>query len=75
MLEFLELIHKTPDHETLVVRLKDKQSKKGQVREIDCLNIETVPIVLTQFKPTKRRGKEILDRWAKFMEFINMLLK
>lgn len=75
MFEFLELVHKTPAHETLGVRLKDKQSKKGQVREVDCLNIETVPIVLTQFKPTKRRGEEALDRWAKFMEFVGMLLE
>ena len=75
MLEFLELIHKTPDSKSLLVRLKDKQSKKGQVREIDCLAIETVPTVLTQFKPTQRRGTEVLDRWAKFMEFVDMLLK
>ena len=81
MLEFLELVHKTPDYEELVVRLKDKQSKKGQVRKIDCLNIETVPLVLTQFQPinsnrrTKEQNEEILDRWAKFMEFVGVLLE
>ena len=75
MYEFLELIHKTSDSKSLLVRVKDKHAKKGQIREIDCLNIETVPTVLTQFKPTKRRGKEVLDRWANFMEFVDMLLK
>jgi hypothetical protein len=81
MLEFLELIHKIADHQELVVRLKDKQSKKGQAREIDCLNIETVPTVLTQFKPinsnrrTKEQNEQVLDKWAKFMEFVDMLLK
>lgn len=75
MSEFLELIHKTSDSKSLLVRVKDKHAKKGQIREIDCLNIETVPTVLTQFKPTKRRGTEVLDRWAKFMEFVDMLLK
>lgn len=75
MSEFLELIHKTSDSKSLLVRVKDKHAKKGQIREIDCLNIETVPTVLTQFKPNKRRGTEVLDRWAKFMEFVDMLLK
>lgn len=81
MLEFLELIHKIPDHQKLVVRLKDKQSKKDQVREIDCLNIETAPTVLTQFKPinsnrrTKEQNEQVLDKWARFMEFVDMLLK
>ena len=75
MSEFLELIHKTSDSKSLLVRVKDNHAKKGQIREIDCLNIETVPTVLTQFKPTKRRGAETLERWAKFMEFVDMLLK
>lgn len=75
MLEFLEGIEKRPAVQTLDVRLRDKQSKKGQIREVDCLNIETAPIVLTQFKPTKRRGKEVLDKWYKFMKFVGMLLE
>lgn len=75
MLEFLELTNKIPDSESFRVRFKDKQSPKGQVREADCLNIETVPIVLTQFKPTARRGKEALDRWIEFMKFVDALLQ
>lgn len=75
MLEFLELTNKTPDSESFRVRFKDKQSPKGQIRDVDCLNIETVPIVLTQFKPTARRGKEALDRWIEFMKFVDNLLQ
>lgn len=75
MLEFLDGIGKTSALKSLQVRVKDKHAKKGQVREVDCLNIETVPIVLTQFQPTKRRGEEALNRWFKFMKFVDMLLK
>lgn len=81
MMEFLELVHKTSDSQELRVRVKDKHAKKGQIREIDCLNIETVPLVLTQFKPinsnrrTKEQNEQVLDRWAKFMEFVGILLE
>ena len=75
MLRFLDGIGERPAHQSLVVRLKDKQSKKGQARTVDCLNIEVAPIVLTQFQPTKRRGEEILKRWYEFMKFVDMLLK
>ena len=75
MLRFLDGIGERPAHQSLVVGLKDKQSKKGQARTVDCLNIEVAPIVLTQFQPTKRRGEEILKRWYEFMKFVDMLLK
>lgn len=73
MLDFLEGIDERESHETLVVLLK--QGKAKVTKEVDCLNIETAPTVLTQFKPTKRRGEEVLDKWFKFMKFVNMLLK
>lgn len=73
MLEFLDEIDEKESWKTLPVLLK--QGKAKVTKEVDCLNIETVPIVLTQFKPTKRRGKEILDTWSDFMKFVNMLLK
>lgn len=73
MLRFLDGIGKRESWKTLPVLLK--QGKAKVTKEVDCLNIETVPIVLTQFKPTKRRGKEILDTWSDFMKFVNMLLK
>lgn len=75
MLRFLDGIDENSAHQTLVVRVKDKHAKKGQIREIDCLNIEVAPTVLTQFEPTKRRGEEALNRWFEFMKFVNMLLK
>lgn len=73
MFDFLEGIDERESHQTLVVLLK--QGKANVTKEVDCLNIEVAPTVLTQFKPTKRRGKEVLDKWFKFMKFVNMLLK
>lgn len=73
MLEFLDGIDEKESHQSLVVLLK--QGKSKVTKEVDCLNIEVAPTVLTQFKPTKRRGTEVLDRWSKFMEFVDMLLK
>ena len=73
MLKFLDGIGERESLKTLQVLLK--QGKAKVTKEVDCLNIETVPIVLTQFKPTKRRGEEILKRWSDFMKFVNMLLK
>jgi len=75
MLEFLDGIGKNSDVQSLHVRVKDKHAKKGQIRQVDCLNIETTPIVLTQFQPTKRRGEEVLKTWFKFMKFVDMLLE
>ena len=76
MLDFLNGINKSHDVQTLDVMLKEHGTKRKYVkREVDCLNIETVPIVLTQFQPTKRRGEEILKKWYKFMKFVDMLLE
>lgn len=73
MLRFLDGIDEKESHQTLVVLLK--QGKAKVTKEVDCLNIEVAPTVLTQFEPTKRRGKEALNRWFEFMKFVNMLLK
>lgn len=82
MLEFLELVHKSDDCKKLAVMLKEHGTKRKYVkREVECLNIETSPLVLTQFKPinsnkrTKEQNKEVLNRWAKFMEFVGVLLE
>ena len=75
MLEFLDRIDSKADCKTFAVRVKDKHAKQGQIREVDCLYIETVPIVLTQFQPTKRRGEEALEIWSNFMKFVKMLLE
>lgn len=79
MLKFLELMNKKESHQKLVVLLKQGKSKVQ--KEVDCLDIETVPIVLTRFEPinsnrrTKEQNKQVLDKWARFMEFVDMLLK
>lgn len=79
MLKFLELMNKKESHQKLVGLLKQGKSKVQ--KEVDCLDIETVPIVLTRFEPinsnrrTKEQNKQVLDKWARFMEFVDMLLK
>lgn len=73
MLKFLNEIDGKESLKTLQVLLK--QGKAKVIKEVDCLNIERVPIILTQFKPTKRRGEEILKKWVEFMKFVDMLLK
>lgn len=76
MLKFLEGVDKSHDLKTLQVMLKEHGTKRKYVkREVDCLDIETVPIILTQFQPTKRRGEEVLKTWFKFMKFVDMLLE
>ncbi|MEI3368307.1 MAG: hypothetical protein V8R03_04500 [Clostridium sp.] len=73
MINFLEGIEKLTDHETLVVTSKRKK-KSREYQEVECLKIETVPVVLTQFKPTNRKGKEAIAKWFEFMKFVNELL-
>lgn len=75
MLDFLEIINQTSDVKTFYVTSKSDKSKSRDIQEMDCLNIETVPVVLTQFKPTARRGKEALDKWSEFMKFVNDLFQ
>lgn len=49
-----------------------KQSR--EVQKVDCIKIDVVPMVLTQFKPTKRAGEERLNIWRELMQFINNIL-
>lgn len=73
MVEFLNDLNKIEDVQSLHVLVKQGKIKTKQV--VDCLNIERVPIILTQFKPTKRRGKEVLKIWVEFMKFVDTLLE
>lgn len=76
MLEFLDRIDSSDDCKTFAVMLKEHGTKRKYVkREVECLNIETVPIVLTQFQPTKRRGEDALEIWLDFMKFVKVLLE
>ena len=67
--KFLEIINGKDLHQTLMVVVK-----RGQTESVDCLKLETVPIVLTQFMPTARKGDVALNHWKNFMIFINDLL-
>lgn len=73
--EFLKVINKICDRKSFSVTSKSNKSKSRDIQEVECLDIETVPVILTQFKPTARRGKEALDKWAEFMQFVNDLLQ
>lgn len=72
LIEFLNLIEKSEDYETLGVLVKQGKIKTKQ--EVECLKLETVPIVLTQFKPTSRKGEEALNIWINFMKFVDDIL-
>jgi hypothetical protein len=57
-----------------------KQGKSKVQKEVDCLDIETVPIVLTRFEPinsnrrTKEQNEQALKTWVEFMKFFDTLL-
>jgi hypothetical protein len=75
MMEFLNIINRRPECKSFALTSKSNKSKSRDVQEVECLNIETVPVVLTQFKPTARRGEDALDKWSKFMQFVNDLFQ
>lgn len=79
MAKFLEDVGKTTDHQLLVVTSKGKKQSR-ETQEFDCMRLETVPIVLTQFRPTnsnKRSSDEnelALKTWREFMMFVDDIL-
>lgn len=76
MLEFLDEIDSNDDCKSFAVMLKEHGTKHKYVkREVNCLDIEIAPLVLTQFKPTKRRGEKALEIWSDFMKFVKILLE
>lgn len=72
-LELLGDLDKITDHQTLVVTSKGRKHSREE-QEVECLKLDTVPIILTQFKPTKAKGEEALNTWRKFMRFVDNLL-
>ena len=76
--QFLEDIDRKLDRESFRIDFGKKKGEgrksNGSIQDVDCLNIEVLPIVLTQFRPTARKGKEALDKWCKFMKWVNKLL-
>lgn len=71
--ELLGLLGKLSDYETFLVTSKGKK-KSRETQELECLKLITVPMVLTQFKPTKAKGEEALNTWIRFMKFVDDLL-
>ena len=56
---------------------KGGTSKARNTQQVDLINIVQVPIMLTQFKPTKKAQnyKEKISTWRKFMQFVNSILQ
>ena len=75
---FLEDIGKKESLEKIGVLVK--QGKSRVLKEMPCLKIETVPIVLTQFRPKESKKKTVeenqiaLNKWREFMKFVDNLL-
>lgn len=74
LLAFLSDINKLSDCQTLGVTSKGRKQSR-EVQEVDCLLIDTVPIVLTQFKPTARKGEQAYHEWIEFMKWVDNLLR
>lgn len=72
--EFLEDIDKLCDLKSFHITSKSKNKKSREVQEVTCLKLDTIPIVLTQFRPTKRKGIDSLNKWKEFMKFVDELL-
>lgn len=70
--EFLELIEQKEVCRSLGVLVKQGRTKTTQ--KVECIKLEIVPVVLTQFKPTAKKSEEALRCWAEFMKFVNKLL-
>ena len=77
--EFLELMGKSEDYQELGVLVK--QGKIKTTQKVECLLIDTAPLVLTQFKPinsNKRSAednKRIYNEWIEFMKWVDNLLR
>lgn len=71
--EFLRLIDKEKEYvENLDVLLK--QGKTKVVKEVDLLNIEVLPTVLTQFKPPQTKPEKV-KIWGNFMKVVHKILE
>ena len=62
------------DSETFTITSKSNKRRSRETQQVECLNIEKVPIVITQFRPSARKGEEALNQWFEFMTFVDDLL-
>lgn len=72
--KFLSDIDKLCDNKSFTITSKGKHKKSRETQSVDCLKLDTVPIVLTQFRPTERKGIDSLNKWREFMKFVDELL-
>lgn len=75
LINFLDDIDKLCDFKTLEVTSISRKSKAREKQMMECLKIDTVPIALTQFKPTSRKRLETYSIWKEFMKFVDKLLE
>ena len=75
LINFLDDIDKLCDFKTLEVTSTSRKSKAREKQMMECLKIDTVPIALTQFKPTSRKRLEAYSIWKEFMKFVDKLLE
>lgn len=75
---FLISIDRELDRKSFTVdfgkRKGNGNKSNGSIQEVYCLKIDIVPMVLTQFEPTARAGKEKHQQWCDLMKFINEIL-
>lgn len=58
--------------ENITISSKGKKQSKSE-QSVDCVKISDVPLILTQFKPSKTKEGAI-ETWVEFMKFVNNLL-
>lgn len=46
----------------------------GSVQQMDCIRLNVLALVVTQFKPSKRKGHAALLIWRTYMQWLNNLL-
>lgn len=79
LIRFLEDVDKRTAHQLLVVTSKGKKQSK-EMQEVECLKLETVPVVLTQFRPvasnrrTEEENNNAMETWKEFMKFVDSML-
>ena len=71
---FLTDIGRLNDRKSFTVNTKQKGVGRHN-QDVPCLLIDTVPIVLTQFEPTARKGENARTEWIEFMKFVDNLLR
>lgn len=68
MLELLIGINRKDAYQKL------KIMQDGNEKEVECLDIEETPIVVSQFKPSEENEK-MLKRWARFMSLFGEIIR